>query len=150
MKYIRIRVAAIILNQKKELLLVNHQKNGKSYWLFPGGGIEYGETIEQALKRELREELSINMAKISNFVFAHETIYPDLNRHILNVYFKVKIKNNLKFFVKTDKVLTNAKFFGVDEFKKLLFYPDVKDVIIKLWKRDFKFSVGFIKVKWKN
>jgi len=150
MKNIRIRVAAIILNKKKEILLVNHRKKGKSYWLFPGGGVEYGESIEDALKRELKEELSIKMDKISNMVFCHETIYPDKSRHIFNIYYKVNIKNNLKFWVKIDKVLTNAKFFGVDGFKSLLFYPDIKDIIIKLWKNNFCFSAGFIKVKWKE
>ncbi len=149
MKSIRIRVAAIILNKKKEVLLVNHQKKRKSYWLFPGGGVEYGEKIEDALKRELKEELSLEMHKISNFVFCHESIYPDKSRHIFNVYFKVKIKNNLKFFVKPDKVLTNAKFFGVAEFKRLLFYPDIKDDITNLWKDNFSHPAGFIKVRWK-
>lgn len=62
-KNIRIRIAAIILNNKNEILLVNHKKNNKSYWLFPGGGIEYGETFEQALKRELKEELNLKMKK---------------------------------------------------------------------------------------
>ncbi|HPD18653.1 MAG: NUDIX hydrolase [Candidatus Goldbacteria bacterium] len=150
MNNIRIRAAAIILNRKKELLLVNHQKNGRSYWLLPGGGVEYGETIENALKRELNEELSMEMKEISNFVLCHETIYPDKSRHIFNVYFKVRIKNNLKFFVKPDKVLKNAEYFGVDGFKRLLFYPDIKDIIINLWKKNFCCQAGFIKVKWKE
>ncbi|MCX7698929.1 MAG: NUDIX hydrolase [Candidatus Goldbacteria bacterium] len=150
MKNIRIRVGAIILNKKKELLLVNHVKKGKSYWLFPGGGVEYGETIEQALERELKEELSIKLDKISHFVFCHETIYPDRSRHIFNIYFKVLIKNNLKFSLKPDKVLQNVKFFGVAEFKNLVFYPDVKDFIIKLWKNNFSKPKGFIKVGWKK
>ncbi len=90
-KHIRIRIAAIILNRKNELLLVNHKKRGKSYWLFPGGGVEYGETFEHALKRELKEELSLKIKKIKNLVFLNETIYPDGKRHILNIYFKVEI-----------------------------------------------------------
>jgi mutator protein MutT len=150
MKSIRIRVGAIILNKKNELLLVNHCKRGKSYWLFPGGGVEYGETIEEALKRELIEELSIKLNKIENLVFCHETIYPDKKRHIFNIYFKVLIKNNLKFLIKPDKVLKNARFFGVADFKRLLFYPDIKKVIINLWKNNFKDTMGFIKVKWKE
>lgn len=150
MKNIRIRAAAIILNKKKELLLVNHRKKGKSYWLFPGGGVEYGETIEDALKREIKEELSLELDKISNFVFCHETIYPEKSRHIFNICFKIKVKNNLKFLVKPDKVLKNAKYFGVDEFKRLLFYPDIKDIIINLWKNNFSYSAGLIKVGWKE
>ncbi len=147
---IRIRIAAVILNKKNELLLVNHQKNGKSYWLFPGGGVEYGETFEKALKRELKEELSLKIKKIKNFVFINEIIYPDKKRHIVNLYFKVEINKNDKIKVNSDSILKNAQFFNIRKFKKILFYPDIKNVIIKMWKNGFKKSYGFIKTRWKG
>ena len=56
-------VPAIIRNSKGEILL---GKRGKSaylyygYWGLPGGLIEYGETVEQAIKRELKEELGVD------------------------------------------------------------------------------------------
>lgn len=149
-KNIRIRIAAIILNNKNEILLVNHKKNNKSYWLFPGGGIEYGETFEQALKRELKEELNLKMKNIKNLVFFNETIYPDKKRHIINMYFKVQINNIDKIKVNYDKILKDAKFFNKKEFLKLLFYPDIKNVIINLWKKRFNKNIGYIKVKWKK
>ncbi len=149
-KYIRIRIAAIILNKKNELLLVNHRKKGKSYWLFPGGGVEYGETFENALKRELKEELSLKIKKIKNLVFLNETIYPDEKRHILNIYFKVEIYENNTLKVNSDRVLKDAEFINIERFKKILFYPDIKNVIIKMWKNGFKDIYGFFKTKWKE
>ena len=71
-KATRLRVAAFILNSKNELLLVKHEKNGRSYWLLPGGGVEFGESLKQALKRELKEELSIEKCKLENIVFVKE------------------------------------------------------------------------------
>ena len=51
-------VGAIIINEDK-LLLIHHKKTGK--WLPPGGHIEANETPDSALKREVREELDIDI-----------------------------------------------------------------------------------------
>ncbi|MCE5299610.1 MAG: NUDIX hydrolase [Spirochaetia bacterium] len=149
-KHIRIRVAGIVLNQKNELLLVNHRKNGRSYWLFPGGGVEHGEDIETALKREFYEELTAEIKKVGHLVLAHDTIYPDKSRHIINLYFFVELKKGCKIDVKPDAVLKNARFVSKTDFGKYMFYPDIKSDIISLWEKRFRESVGFIKVKWKK
>ncbi len=150
MKNIRVRVAAIILNKKNELLLVNHRKNKKSYWLFPGGGVEYGETFIAALKREIKEELCINKIRPGKLAFLNDTIYPGGKRHIINIYFKVKIPAKGGFKVMPDRVLKDARFFSLKEFKRILFYPDIKNVIMLMWKDGFTRQYGYIRTKWKD
>ena len=54
----RIRVAAL-LGWQDRVLLCRQEKPGKEYWLLPGGGVDGGETLIEALRRELREELGI-------------------------------------------------------------------------------------------
>ncbi len=150
MKNIRIRVAGLALNKKNELLLVNHEKNGKSYWLIPGGGVEYGETFAEALRREFREELNMSKLRVGNLVFINETIYPGRKRHIINLYFRVKMKSGEKIRVNPERVLKAAGFVTVKKFKKLLFYPGIKSVIINEWKKGFCRPLGYIKTKWKK
>jgi len=150
MKNIRIRVAAIILNKKNEILLVNHRKNKKSYWLFPGGGVEYGETFVEALKRELKEELSLDKVSVGELIFLNDTIYPDGHRHIINLYFKVKVGSKKGFKTNPDMVLKDARFMTMKDFRKMLFYPDIKNVIIIMWKEGFRKQYGYIRTKWKE
>jgi ADP-ribose pyrophosphatase YjhB (NUDIX family) len=149
-RHIRIRVAGILLNKRNELLLVNHKKNGKSYWLLPGGGVEYGEDLFTALKREFEEEVSLNVLKMGPPVMMHDTIYPDGSRHILNIYFTIKVKDPDKFILKPDVVLSGAAYVSIKDFKKILFYPDMKSDIIRLWKTRFKRTLGYIKPEWKD
>lgn len=58
-------VAVGILIRDDGALLLSTRPEGKAYagyWEFPGGKIEAGETVEQALRRELQEELGITIA----------------------------------------------------------------------------------------
>src|ERR1700730_6290014 len=52
---IRIRVGVLIW-RAGEVLLVRHEKGGRSYWLVPGGGVDAGETMVEAGAREMLEE----------------------------------------------------------------------------------------------
>ena len=67
------RAGAIIIKDNKILLirrikkdwLVPHSlgEGGGEYWVFPGGGVEAGETPEQAMVREIQEELSLDVTE---------------------------------------------------------------------------------------
>lgn len=52
-------VSAIIVNTKGEYLLVNLESFEEKYYAIPGGGVEQGEDLENAVYRELEEELGI-------------------------------------------------------------------------------------------
>jgi 8-oxo-dGTP diphosphatase len=52
------RAAALIIKEDK-ILLMHRKKEGREYWVFPGGSVEEGETPEEAVIREIMEELSL-------------------------------------------------------------------------------------------
>ena len=58
---------AVAILRKNNMILICQRKQGGRYalkWEFPGGKFEIGETVEQCLRRELREELSIDIHSI--------------------------------------------------------------------------------------
>jgi len=62
--YIGVGVGAIIVNPDGRLFLAQRgpmAKNERGLWEFPGGSVEFGETLAQALAREMREEFSIEI-----------------------------------------------------------------------------------------
>jgi 8-oxo-dGTP diphosphatase len=68
-------VAAIIRKDDKIFATQRGYGDFKDWWEFPGGKIEAGETQEEALKREIREELSTEIS-VDQFICTVEYDYP--------------------------------------------------------------------------
>ena len=75
----KVSVAAMVHDGKGKILLVNSPWRG---WEYPGGLIESGETFENALRREIREESGVEV-EIERFV----GICKNLERNIVNIDF---------------------------------------------------------------
>jgi len=64
-----LRVYALLINEKQEILLSDEYRFGKFFTKFPGGGVEHGEGIQEALFRELQEELHLEISGADFFYF---------------------------------------------------------------------------------
>lgn len=71
----RVRAAVAVLH-KGQILLVQHSKADRSYWLLPGGGLDWGESLHQAARREVAEETGIQVS-VGELLLASETLAPD-------------------------------------------------------------------------
>ena len=71
---IRVSLKAVILDERGRTLVV--KENGRDWWDIPGGGIEHGETLKEALARELYEEVSLEGD------FEYETLLAEDPRYI--------------------------------------------------------------------
>lgn len=61
---LRVRICALIIQENKLLLIKHKAKTPSNYlWLPPGGGLEFGETMEQAFSREILEETNLTVTK---------------------------------------------------------------------------------------
>jgi 8-oxo-dGTP pyrophosphatase MutT (NUDIX family) len=89
------RVAArIFVMQDDKVLLVKESED--EWWALPGGGIDHGESIESALKREIEEELGVPASEISSdFQIVHYTIGSVVNGvPRMNLFFKVSLRED--------------------------------------------------------
>ncbi len=75
----RIR-AGIVLIEEDKVALIERHRAGLHYYVFPGGGVDEGETVEQAAVREALEELGVNVAivqkvMIVRFLQSHQVYF---------------------------------------------------------------------------
>ena len=83
-KVIHVAVGVIIRQQQILLALRNSKQHQGDKWEFPGGKVEPGETVQQALTRELHEEVAINVTQCSAFMQL-EYAYPE-KTVLLDIY----------------------------------------------------------------
>lgn len=132
-KHIEVICRAVVIHRGKILLC--YSKEGGHHF-FPGGHVEWGENMAQALRRELKEELGV-MPKRATFIGAVENEYAERRGKVHEV--------NFVFRVTMDKVAPRSRedhisFSLVDEkeFSRKKVLPVVLKRAIKKWLRDRK------------
>ena len=126
----RIISSAVIKKDNKLLLVKEMLEDSKNWWVFPGGGVEFGETIENAVKREIKEEVGLDI-EIKEFLGFKEAIYKKYGYHTVIFFFLAEPLN--------DEILKNdvleANYFTEKEIKNLNLVQSAKWVLEELYKK---------------
>lgn len=111
-------VVSVIVRRKDKFLLVKETlENGKDYWIIPGGKVEFGETIEDAARREIEEETGIKAKKLT-FLSYYEAITTKHNYHSVIFFFETRT-NKVKLEDDIEGKVIEAKWFTKSQALKL-------------------------------
>ncbi|HPI89685.1 MAG TPA: NUDIX hydrolase [Spirochaetota bacterium] len=132
-KDVRVRVAGILIENDK-LLLIAHKKENNIYWLLPGGGVNYGESLSDALKREFLEELNISVEN-HEILLVFDSIDPSGERHVINICFHCAF-NSGAYRLGKDERLHDYSFFSIEELSKISMYPPINDSLKSIMKKN--------------
>ena len=111
MKSIRV-VAAVIRDNDRIFATQRGYGNYKGWWEFPGGKIEAGETPQEALKREIREELD-TLVEVGNLIACVEYDYPEFHLS-MDCFWCTILEGNLHLNEAEDaRWLTNENLMSV-------------------------------------
>lgn len=125
---LRVRVGGLIIHDDS-LLLVKLQPPTRPHpiWMPPGGGVNHGEPLESALKRELLEEAGVEV-ETGRLCLVHEFIEPPY--HAIEFYFRSMISGgNLQKGIDPERpgdmqILKDLKFFPFSDLSGIELYPE--------------------------
>jgi 8-oxo-dGTP diphosphatase len=107
-----VAVGGFVTNNYNEVLLVKSPWRG---WEFPGGMVEQGESLQEALVREIIEESGIK-ATINGII----GIYKNIENDIVNIDFRCTFESGE---LSTSEESVEVGWFSIDDAKKMITYP---------------------------
>lgn len=121
-------VAAVIIKDGKVFATQRGYGEWKDWWEFPGGKIEVGETPEEALKREIREELATEI-EVGDMLTTVEYDYPKFHL-TMHCYLCTIISGQLSLLEHE-----SARWLAIDEMNSVKWLPadvEVKNLLVEL------------------
>ncbi|MFQ6052168.1 MAG: NUDIX hydrolase [Candidatus Hydrothermarchaeota archaeon] len=124
-------VGAVVVKNNKILLVKRGKDPRKGYWAIPGGVLELGETIEDAIKREVEEETNVKI-EVVRLIDVLEDIILD---HQGNVRFHYVLVDYLSKYkegeLRAGSDVLDAKWLRIDDLDKFKVAETTKEVIKK-------------------
>lgn len=133
----------VILIKKDKILVVKQKKpNGRFIHILPGGGIEKGENIFTAAKREIEEETNLTIEPLK-LLYVKEIFDPYRRSFEFYVLAKIKAgKATLGYDPEKDadnQSLSKVYFISLDRLNNINFYPqELRTQLKKDWQGNFK------------
>lgn len=120
--FYRVSIKGLILDETRKKFVVILEDNG--WWELPGGGLDWGESPETCLKREIREEMGLTVTDVGAFPSYYLIGKNMKGKWTINLVFEIQVKN--LDFVPSEEC-QELRFVSQEEVRSLNAFRTVKD-----------------------
>ena len=122
---------SVILEQDGKVLLLRYNRNGHDVYTLPGGNIDAGELMKEALKRELWEEIQVDIQVDDLLILAEGKIGAKQEECILHSVFAGKIVKGSPTINPKETTALEICWLSVEELQTVNLYPNTAEAIMK-------------------
>lgn len=118
--------AAAVIPRGNSIVLVKHEKEGRGYWVPPGGAIEPSEKIKDAAAREVKEETNLSVT-VKDMLYYQDFMRP--KEHVLEFFFLCEIQSGKLSLGKDPEderekpMLRDVKYASVEDIRDMNILP---------------------------
>jgi len=115
----KVGIGVLIMHNGKALLIKRKSILGTGTWCFPGGKLEFGESFEECAKREIKEEVNLNIDKLEFISLANDIAY---GNHYITIGLKASEVKGEPSIGEPEKA-EDIGWFDLDKLPEPLFIP---------------------------
>ena len=116
----RVRVCGVCTHENRILLVKQEGLAHISHlWIPPGGGLEFGETLQEGLQREFFEETTLTV-EVGELLFTNQYVAPPF--HAIEFFFEIKIPKELlkeSYFPVNEPSLAEVRWLSFEEINQI-------------------------------
>lgn len=133
---INVRVYVAILKDNK-ILALHEEYVGQQLLKFPGGGLEFGESVIECLQRELEEELNIKVKNITHLYTQEDFIVSKFrdNEQLLSIYYEAEMIDEKELLI-MDPCIEKIEWISLSEEENPFLLP-VDKVVFEVLKKKY-------------
>jgi ADP-ribose pyrophosphatase YjhB (NUDIX family) len=141
-RVIRVGTRAVIFNENDELLVAHCLNPENNFYLLPGGGVWFQETIEDCLVREVKEETGFDV-QAERLLWVRDVLLPDFpNQHGIELFFLATITGGelRPQPIHDGGQPVEISFMNVEHLERIRFYPSSFSAKLKKLRDDRHWS----------
>lgn len=115
---------AILIIENQQVLTMQYNYGEQEVYNLPGGNLELGEHLSDALAREMQEELGIEV-EVGEMILVGEVYFEDRKKHTLHLLFEGKITAGIPTLNPKETSALAIKWLAINDLETVNLYPNL-------------------------